>query len=40
MSTAAPRVLVVDDNALTVELVGFVLGQAGFDLQTDRKSVV
>ena len=34
MSTAAPRVLVVDDNALTVELVGFVLGQAGFDLQT------
>lgn len=34
MSTAAPRVLVVDDNALTLELVGFVLGQAGFDLQT------
>ena len=34
MSTAAPRVLVVDDNALTIELVGFVLGQAGFDLQT------
>jgi two-component system, cell cycle response regulator DivK len=32
--TAAPRVLVVDDNALTIELVGFVLGQAGFDLQT------
>ena len=30
--SAAPRVLVVDDNALNVELVRFVLGAAGFDV--------
>ena len=28
--TAAPRVLVVDDNALNIELVTFVLGHDGF----------
>ena len=30
---AAPRVLVVDDNTLNVELVQFVLGSSGFDVQ-------
>jgi two-component system, cell cycle response regulator DivK len=30
----APRVLVVDDNVLTLELVEFVLSNAGFELQT------
>lgn len=30
----APRVLVVDDNVLTPELVEFILAGAGFDLQT------
>jgi two-component system, cell cycle response regulator DivK len=29
---SAPKVLVVDDNALNVELVSFVLGEAGFEI--------
>jgi two-component system, cell cycle response regulator DivK len=28
----APRVLIVDDNALNIELVSFVLGAAGFEV--------
>ena len=29
---SAPRVMIVDDNALNVELVRFVLAEAGFEL--------
>jgi len=29
---SAPRVMIVDDNALNVEMVSFVLGAAGFEV--------
>jgi len=29
---SAPRVMIVDDNTLNVELVSFVLGEAGFEV--------
>ncbi len=39
MNTPAPRVLVVDDNALNVELVHAVLGADGFEVRGAEDAV-